>query len=122
MRWTDHHEPGNRGPLKDPAVAADLLAMTTSTWVPFAPPMAAAAVRQRSTLMLLLSATDPLGLIAAGHTVDSYNSTVSAVLQTLRAGGGVDELFRLFLTAGNRLEAVDAFTRAAVCWWAEDAG
>jgi hypothetical protein len=75
-------------------------------------------MRERRSVMLLLSTTDPLGLIAAGHDEDDYASTASCVLQTLRAGGGFDELFPLFLTAGERLEAVIAFTRAVCSWWA----
>lgn len=91
----------------------------TTTWVPFAAPLPDDD-RARRELQLLLAATDPLGLLAAGHQPDQYDSTASAALAVLSAGGGVDELFRLFLTAGTRVEAVDAFSRAALGWWHTD--
>lgn len=91
---------------------------TTATLVPVTVPRSADHMREHRSVMLLLSTTDPLGLIAGGQSSERYASTASTVLQVLRAGGGVDALFPLFLTAGERLEAVHAFTRAAVSWWA----
>lgn len=67
-------------------------------------------------MLLFLAATDPLGLLDAGHPIDHYASTASIVLQVLASGGGVDEIFELFVTASNRVEAVDAFTRVALDW------
>lgn len=85
--------------------------------MPFAAPLPNEDDRARRQLLLLLVATDPLGLMAAGFHADQYDSTASAVLAVLSAGGGVDELFRLFLTAGTRVEEVDSFARAALDWW-----
>lgn len=90
---------------------------STTTLVPVTVPRSADHMREHRSVMLLLSTTDPLGLIATGQPAERYESTASTVLQALRAGGGVDALFPLFLTAGERLEAVHAFTRAAVSWW-----
>lgn len=76
-------------------------------------------VRARDNLIVLLSATDPLGLIAAGHSAADYAATASAVLQVLAAGGRVDEVFGLFLTVDRPVEPVDTFVRAAIHWWDE---
>lgn len=85
------------------------------------PPIAtqphAGSVRDRNNLVVLLAATDPLDLIQQGHSAVDYATTASEVLDVLAAGGGVDEVFGLFLTAAERVEAVDDFTRAALTWW-----
>jgi hypothetical protein len=73
-------------------------------------------------LLALLTSTDPLGLIDAGYTPDVYSSTASAALHELEKGGGIDELFQLFLTArGDQIAYVHAFASAAVSWWVTDA-
>lgn len=96
--------------------------MTHAQWMPYAPPHTAPEdTRDQRAVLLLLAASDPFGLVADGHRVERYGSTAHAVLEQLRGGGGVDELFGLFVTAGTRLEAVDAFTRMAVRWWTSQA-
>lgn len=73
-------------------------------------------------LLALLTSTDPLGLIEAGYAPDVYSSTASAALLELERGGGIDELFKLFLTArGDQIAQVHAFACAAASWWATDA-
>lgn len=74
-------------------------------------------VRHRDNLIVLLAATDPLGLIARGRSAVDYAATASAVLEVLAAGGRLDEIFGLFLTADTPVETVDSFIRAAIDWW-----
>lgn len=96
--------------------------MIQTQWMPYTPAHTAPVdTRDQRAVLLLLAASDPFGLLADGHGVERYASTAHAVLEQLRGGGGVDELFGLFVTAGTRLEAVDAFTRMAVSWWTSEA-
>jgi hypothetical protein len=93
-----------------------------TTWLPYPVPLTAEQTREGRMLLVLLTSTDPLGLIEAGYTPDVYSSTASAALYELEQGGGVDELLKLFLTArGDQIAHVHAFTCAAVAWWVSDA-
>ncbi|MEX0659125.1 MAG: hypothetical protein WD080_08325 [Egibacteraceae bacterium] len=78
---------------------------------------AAETVRARDNLIVLLSATDPLGLIARGHSAVDYAATASAALDVLVVGGRADELFGLFHTTDAPVETVHTFVRTAIHWW-----
>lgn len=71
-------------------------------------------------ILVLLNSTDPLGLLDAGMPPEAYVPAAALVLDELRTGGGVDEILALFLSAGDRLPAVDAFIRAVMRWWEID--
>jgi hypothetical protein len=93
-----------------------------TTWLPFPVPLTAEQTREGRMLLVLLTTTDPLGLIEAGYPSDVYSSTASATLHELNAGGGIDEVMMLFLTArGEQVARVHAYAQAAVSWWTTDA-
>ncbi len=79
--------------------------------------LAATQTPEGRMILLLLASTDPLGLMESGWTSDAYLPTAADVLHVLRMGSDTDDLLGLFLGAGDRLQAVQAFISAAISWW-----